>query len=448
MSDFNIQPTVSPSDKYTKANDFELISLFMESDSGGKVDLKKIYQNLTFVEDINTTAISGSVLIKDGMDLLNTFPISGHETITLEFRTPGIGSDFIKVLFSVVEVTDRVRSSNERGEVYRIRFVSSTLPKDKSSKISKSFKGKISDIAKNIYSEYIGGSLSAQASKNEHRFVIPRWSPFRTLEWLAIRAIPEKRSDETNYLFFETVDGHKFVTLSELCSGESIITYFQIPTGIRDEGNPNQSRDFSNVKDMTMFKMNQKLKEHMGGAFSSVLYQHDVTTKQWGKTVYNYNNDKNVRYLAENRVTKNNSIYTTSPNTNFNLTTKQTGLMGADYPNVQNHEDWLLRSMSTKELLDTIKIRISVSGNSLLRVGGVVEFFTPKAAPMDASSTEWFDSRISGKYLITTLRHTVTPDGYTNTLMLAKNSYEVSLADQSTFMGTSKQSESNIVEKR
>ncbi len=120
MGDFNIQPTVSPSDKYTKANDFELVSFFMESESGGKVDLKKIYQSLTFVEDINTTAISGSVLIKDNVDLLNTFPISGHETITLEFRTPGIGSDFIKILFSVVEVTDKVRAANERGEVYRV----------------------------------------------------------------------------------------------------------------------------------------------------------------------------------------------------------------------------------------------------------------------------------------------------------------------------------------
>ena len=122
--------------------------------------------------------------------------------------------------------------------------------------------------------------------------------------------------------------------------------------------------------------------------------------------------------------------------------------MGADYPNVQNHEDWLLRSMSTKELMDTIKIRINVSGNSLLRVGRIVEFFTPKTSPMNTSNSEWFDSRMSGRYLITTLRHTITPDGYTNTVMLAKNSYEVSLADQSTFMGTSNNTPTNIVEKR
>ncbi len=449
MSEIDIKPVLAPNDKYTKEDDFELLTLFLESESGGKVDLKKIYQNITFVEDIDTSAISGSVLIKDNNDLLNTFPISGHEKLTLEFRTPGIGSDFIRMNFSVAEVTDRVRAPNERGEVYRVRFVSSTVPKNKSTKISKSFKGKISDIAKNIYKDYIGGDLDSFPTKNEHRFVIPRWSPFKALEWLSLRAIPEKRFDETNYYFFETSSGHRFVSLSSLVTQESIIRYFQVPTGVRDGDANNISRGFSNIKgDVRIIKVNQKLREHMEGAFSSVLYQHDVTTKQWGRKVYNYNDDKNVRYITDTPVTKNKSIYTSSPNANFNLTTKQTGLMGAAYPNVQNHEDWFQRTLSSKSLIDTIKIRVKVSGNSLLRVGQVVEFFTPKVGALKTSDTEWYDERMSGKYLITTLRHTITPDKYTNTMLLAKNSYEVGIPDESTFMGTSTKSESNIVERR
>ena len=37
MSDFNIKPSVSPSDKYTKLNDFELVSPILENLN----DLKK-----------------------------------------------------------------------------------------------------------------------------------------------------------------------------------------------------------------------------------------------------------------------------------------------------------------------------------------------------------------------------------------------------------------------
>ena len=160
----------------------ELLSMKNDNNSKSSDFVYLSFGDITGFKSIS--AISGSVLIKDGNDLLNTFPISGHETITLEFRTPGIGSDFIRLKFVVAEVADRVRAPNERGEVYRIRFVSHTVHPNKSTKISKSFKGKISDMAKTIYSDYIGGNLNALPTKNEHRFVIPRWSPFKALEWL------------------------------------------------------------------------------------------------------------------------------------------------------------------------------------------------------------------------------------------------------------------------
>jgi len=38
--------------------------------------------------------------------------------------------------------------------------------------------------------------------------------------------------------------------------------------------------------------------------------------------------------------------------------------------------------------------------------------------------------------LITNLRHTITPEGYTNTIGLAKNSYEQRIPDIVEFLGT------------
>ena len=126
MADFDIQPTVMPTDQYDKLDAYELLSLYMESESGGKVDLKPLFQNISFVEDITKSAMSGSVIIKDAVNLLNTFPISGYEKIHIEFRTPGIGADYTKKVFDVVEVEDKVRGANDRSEIYRIRFVSTT----------------------------------------------------------------------------------------------------------------------------------------------------------------------------------------------------------------------------------------------------------------------------------------------------------------------------------
>tara|TARA_S200002703_G_scaffold24501_2_gene21299 strand:+ start:1347 stop:2711 length:1365 start_codon:yes stop_codon:yes gene_type:complete len=454
MPDFNLQPRVMPTDTYDKPDAYELMSLYLESESGGKVDIKPLFQNISFVEDMSKCAMSGSILIKDAVNLLSTFPISGYEKLHIQFRTPGIDSDYIRKVFDVVEVTDKVKAPNDRAEVYRIKFVSPAATINKGTKISKSFTGKISEIAKEIYSDFIGGELETQDTANEQRYVIPRWSPFKTIEWLAARAIPAQRSSETNYFFFETMSGHKFISLSELASQEPVMSYFSVPTGVRDTsgkggGGRNFGRDFSNVKAVRFLKANQKLKEFMEGAFSSVLYTHDVTTKQWGRQVYNYNDDSDVRNVSKEKVTKNQDKFVSKPDVSFNLVTKQTGLMGADHPDVQNHEDWLQRHISTQSLIDTVKVRVSVSGNSLLEAGDVVELYVPKSAAIKATDGVWYDEQFSGKYLITTIRHTIDQEGYTSTILLSKNGYEKPLADKSTFMGTSSNdTQSNLIGKR
>ncbi len=453
---FKIEPKVSPSDQYRRLNDYELSSIYLEYDGGGRVDLRNIFQHFSFVEDISTQAMMGTIIVKDNLDLLNTFPISGHEALNVRFRTPGINSDFIDVKFRVIEVSDRVKAPNERGEVYKIKFVSSTAIENQTKRISKSFKGKISNIAKRIYSDYIGGSLDAQETQGEGKYVIPMWNPFRALEWLATRAIPNGNDKETNYFFFETVDGHRFVTLSKLCTQNTAMTYFQVPTGIRNNTNnlaapsaKSLARDFSNVRDLQFMRVNQKMDEYMDGAFSSVLITHDVTTKSWGRKLFNYNGTyQDIRTTSKEKVTKNNSPYTDRPEGNIILVTRQTGLMGADYPDVQNHDKWLQQSISSRTLLNTLRVKIEVAGNSVLRVGDVVELYIPKTAPLQTSDTEWYDERASGKYLITTVRHTLTPDEYKTTLMLSKNSYEVPLPDEATFMGTDNKSPTNFVERK
>lgn len=429
---------VIPNDQYTETDACELLSLFMESDSGGRVDLKPLYQNLTFVEDIYACAITGSIIIKDAVNLLNTFRVSGYEKLTVVFRTPGINQDYIKKVFDIVEISDLVKADNDRVQVYRLNFVSNAATKDKTTKISKSVKGKVSDIAKKIYSEFIGGDLTTEDTLQEQKYVIPRWSPFKTLEWLAKRAIPAKRSDETNYVFFENLDGHQFVPLSKLNSGDSIMTYYIVPKNARND-NPSKgadlSKEFSNARSVHVIKSNQKLKEQMSGAFGSTLYVHDVTTKQWGRFEYNYNDDDGkVRYVDVKKLTKSSDKYSV-PSSIVHLSTKQTGLMGEDYPDTQDHPSWLQRSISSNVLMESMKLKIATAGNSLLRAGSIIEFYMQKPSAIRVEDSDWYDKVFSGRFLITTIRHIITPEGYTNIMILGKNAYTEPLPDKSTFMG-------------
>jgi len=438
-------------DKYTRLNDVEISSLYMEFEGGGRVDLKPLFVNFSFVEDISVSAISGSVFVKDAVNLLNSFPITGHEFIVIEYRTPGIDAEYLTFRFRVVGVSDRVRSDNERVEVYKIKFVSDKAATNMSQKVSKSYKGKISDIAKDIYKTYFNDELDALETKSDFKFIFPRWTPFQCLEWLSLRAIPAKNEKETNYFFFETVNGHRFYSLSELASQKPKISYYQMPVGTRVEerGPKNFGREFLNVQDIRFMKTVEKMDEMMDGAFGSVLYQHDVTTKSWGRKVFDYFKDTNdVRKVAPEKVTRSNTLYTKSPQSLVALTTKQSGLMGKDYPNVQNQDEWLQQGISSKSLLNTIRVRVRVAGNSELHVGDVLNLYIPKTGSLDTSEVDWYDEVLSGKYIITTLRNTFTSNEYTTTMMLSKDGYEKTVPDKSTFMGTNNSDNSGLLERR
>ena len=160
------------------------------------------------------------------------------------------------------------------------------------------------------------------------------------------------------------------------------------------------------------------------------------------------NEIKKIRTTSPEKVLTSNSVYAKNPNAFINLTTKQQQLMGKDYPNTQNHEEWFQQALSSRTLLDTIKIKINVSGNSALSVGDNVNVFVPKTGEITKNNSEWYDKQLSGKYMIISLRHTITQDDYVTTMMLGKSGYEVGLPDVSTFMGTDNNKQTNILETR
>ena len=111
-------------------------------------------------------------------------------------------------------------------------------------------------------------------------------------------------------------------------------------------------------------------------------------------------------------------------------------------------ERWLQRNLSSKVLFDTMKTRIKVAGNSLIRAGDVVELFLPKTGPIDETTNEWYDKRASGKYLVASVRHIIVGDEYNSVLMLVKNKYEEPIPDQATFLGSSNKNDSNLMRSR
>ena len=93
-------------------------------------------------------------------------------------------------------------------------------------------------------------------------------------------------------------------------------------------------------------------------------------------------------------------------------------------------EEWLAQRISQKREMQTVKIQFDASGDSAREVGDLIWFNLPSENPKAAEQTgqQTGHKYISGKFLITALRHKITNDEYTMHIEAIKNGYRSQLS--------------------
>ena len=169
---------------------------------GGLVGEINIYEN------IFSDSVTGNVVISDSGNLPSNFPIVGHENVLIDMVNPDIeietGEGHFKFKYKVSNISQQ--SNDAEGVTsYLLNFQSEEVFTNLKTSISKSYTGStISEYVKSIYGEYVDSDkgIEVEPTKNVYNFVIPNWKPFKTINWMAQRAIGED-SNGSNYLFFE-----------------------------------------------------------------------------------------------------------------------------------------------------------------------------------------------------------------------------------------------------
>ena len=136
------------------AGSFIIDQLVLVTSTGLSVDLLTSVMGLTLYEDIETSCITGTIMIQDSVNLASFGPIIGQEYLHLKIRTPSLKGaestiDFSKNVFIVNSLSSRQQLS--RGtQGFVLSFVSQELIKDQRTKVTQSLTGTWSDIFKTI----------------------------------------------------------------------------------------------------------------------------------------------------------------------------------------------------------------------------------------------------------------------------------------------------------
>jgi hypothetical protein len=326
--------------------------------------------------------------------------------------------------------------------VYTIDFVSEEFIFAEQYRISKAFRNtKISDIIENILTNYIKVGkkdtkpLSIENTYGVYDFVLPNKKLFETINWLATYARPEKNPG-ADMLFFENSEGYYFNSLQTLYQQPIYQRYYLNPKNISNDLN----QQFTNVIEFRILNFFDALDAVTNGTFANKVITFDVLTRKVHSNFFSYGdyfqkskslNDYGITNNYENR--RKESMYKTLDGSDLEMGTLrlassnayqklnrfvQSSTGGAN--NVANDifiETYLKHRVAQIGLFKNTRIEIAVPGDPSLVIGKTVEFIH-----FGVGENRIADPYLSGKYLITALRHSIKTDTYITLLELSKDS--------------------------
>jgi len=423
------------------ATEYQLDTVLLISPRGIH-PLNKLQIELNLYEDIMGDTISGQLMLSDAVGIINQFGLNGTEFIRISLRKNSGDNYPLVKNYRITSITNRGVNVNNNYEVYTIDFVSEEFIFAEQYRISKAFKNtKISTIIENILSNYIKvGQKNTKAINIENTygvydFVLPNKKLFETINWLATYARPEKNPG-ADMLFFENSGGYFFNSLQTLYQQPIYRKYYLNPKNISNDLN----QQASNVMEFKILNFFDTLDAVTNGTFANKVITFNILTRKVHNNFFSYkdyfkksqslndygitNNYQNRRYESMHSVLEGSDLEMSalrlaSGNSQEKLNKfVQSSAGGAN--NVANDifiETYLRNRVGQIGLFKNTRIEIAVPGDPSLVVGKTVEF-----THFGVGEDRIADPYLSGKYLITALRHSIKTDTYITLLELCKDS--------------------------
>lgn len=412
------------------AGDVSIDKVKIITSAGVYQDIAAQVINIQYYEDLFSPFISGSLIVKDSLDLVNLFPFVGEEFVELEITTPALQGGTIKGRYYIYKLSDR-ELIGDNVVVYQLHFISVEAVIDLNKKISKVYTGNAANIIKSIVADKTDGLQSdkkvyAEETTRDVKFISNFWSPVKCINYLTELAV--NRNTSPSYVFFENRDGFYFVSLDSLYASD-VYQDFTYDKYTRDDlGNGktvrNVQEDFKRIGSLSIPVGFDYMSRIRSGAFASKSVSYDLTNKKYN--VRNYNmfekfnkqNHLNKYAIASDRaIFRSNSLLVNYPRA---LNTF------SGFGDTTNYKTFQERISLLKQA-ESNKIEIVVPGRTDYTVGQKVSVTLNKVEPVSKNDTDTTDKMFSGFYLISAINHYITRESHECNMELIKDSLQLNL---------------------
>ncbi len=390
------------------------------------VDITGMFASIEITESIYSPFMTIKVTLIDGNGLMDITAMTGEEVIVADIRAVDQVVGFKNHTFFVYKIADRGYIS-DRGVVYDIYGVSIEALNDINTKISKSYTGQPSEIAKSIMTDYIKSDKSffVEDTKNKVQYISNYWNPIKNMKFLCDRSI----SRETNspaYMFFETQKSFLFTSLGRLVSQPSTMDYYY-SNNLKMRGD-----EVDKLKIVENFYVDEAydyMKRVSSGALGSRTLLIDPMDKSYKYTYHDFYDSfaKNARLNNRLMISKESPR---SVHTHF----QQRITPNAAYANMpnDNSSSWFAEKSTQYASIELQTAQIDVPGNFGILAGNVIDFYIYANRNIGQSDNlfDALDRNFSGRYLVTSVKHIFDKERHSMSLQINKDSLFV--ADKET----------------
>ena len=422
------------------------------SDEG--VDIQNLVIEMNIFEGIERSAVTGSLVIADSINLIGNLPIQGTERLSFKLSTPGAHEEDHIVDCSVAtghpmhiyKLTNK-RQVNESTVVYTLHFCSREMMRNYRTKVSEAFEGTYDQMVYKILGDenYLDSrrTLFYQKTRNKDKVVIPNMRPFGAIDMLSQRALADD-SKSAGYYFYQTTKGFHFRSFESMCTDargnpRTPKQEFQyMPMNITDpniEGLTKIQHEYRSVEQYKFINnFHDVLDNQAVGTYAHRVITHNIFNKSYKIDDYHYHNyfddtkhtdgsnpaivdtpvdfdDKGVSDYPESRVT-------VMATTQF-LHDEDTGIYGIDVGSDGITD--AARVSQQMQVASGTRLKLTIKGQSYLDPGDVIQFNIQKVE-RKSDTDGALDAQYAGRYIITKIRHRVTNDEYIQVLECAKDS--------------------------
>jgi len=447
--------------------------LEITNNSGSHIqDLSPIYAELNYFESMLNPTVSVNITLRDGSNIKDTLPIVGGEVLRYAFSdtyedargheavisngspykvaenpnhktlnvsdaksSHGISPEEKRPM-RVYKLQGRARE-RDRLESYALSCVTGDFLHSSYKKVEKAYRGTALEIVEQLLEGYFGLAYSADRGYDftngqiSHTFV--RETPIGAIRKIASEA-EAKGNTDSNYYFWQTNSGYKFRNLQSLISAKSTRKYMYV-TGNTEADKKIEGSKILSLTEPVSFS---SLDGILGGQYGVNVKYYDPIAKSMFENKFSHHDtyyppkwrskkrpthallpeniskefskDQSLeKYLVSNYVSAHNSYCTERDYEIRNQPVRK--------------QNFLAKSTAVHNQFLTGAIEILVYGNSSIQAGDLIDIDVPSTGESASASDNLMDKLSSGKYLIVSLRHSVTPDSYYTALTITKDSY-------------------------